>query len=365
MRIRYLSSYHVVLFLLMLSCTREKTGQLALNHIQVIGSHNSYKQAIEPTLMPILLAEDSGVTGLDYEHVPIREQLDLGLRGLEIDVVYDPTGGRYQKPLGLKLLTDKGVRPAPYDTAKELSRGGLKVLHVPDIDFRTHCFLFRNCLGEVKQWSQSNPGHTPVIITINPKDSGGNKPGFTKVLPFSTAVLDSLDQEILSVFTLNELIAPELVQGNFPSLREAVTKQGWPSLESCKGKILFVLDSRPEVTEMYVQTSLKGKPMFPNVDVQHPCAAFFILNDPKKQQQEIQERVRQGFLVRTRADADTREARAEDYSKLQAAIASGAHLISTDYYLKKLSPTGNFQVTLPEGKYQTCNPLVAPEPCSL
>ena len=105
--------------------------------------------------------------------------------------------------------------------------------------------------------------------------------------------------------------------------------------------------------------------MFPNVSEDNPNAAFFIMNDPKAEGAEIKERVKAGFMVRTRADADTREARVQDYSRLEAAIESGAQLISTDYYLGRLSPSGKFQVSLKDGKYQSCNPLIAPVDCNL
>lgn len=105
--------------------------------------------------------------------------------------------------------------------------------------------------------------------------------------------------------------------------------------------------------------------MFPNVDEENPNAAFFIMNDPKADGKEIARRVEAGFMVRTRADADTREARTGDFSRMEAAIKSGAQLISTDYYLSKLSPTGKFQVALENGKYQACNPLITPVNCEL
>ena len=105
--------------------------------------------------------------------------------------------------------------------------------------------------------------------------------------------------------------------------------------------------------------------MFPNVGEDHSNAAFFIMNDPKGEGAEIKERVKAGFMVRTRADADTREARVQDYSRLEAAMESGAQLISTDYYLRRLSPSGKFQVSLKDGKYQSCNPLIAPVDCNL
>jgi hypothetical protein len=349
----------------LVACSGPTKEKISMNQIQVIGSHNSYKQAIERPVMEMILARDSNSISLDYSHLPIQEQLDLGLRGLEIDVLHDPQGGRYKEPRTLTTLKESGVPHLPYDTADELSKGGLKVLHVADIDFRSHCLTFQNCLREVKRWSDAHPEHVPIIITINPKDSGLDEPGFAKVLPFTPNVLDSLDQEILSVFSFEELITPDFVQGQNKSLREAVTTVGWPSLESSKGKVLFVLDAGSSITEMYLQKSLKGRPMFPNVDEENPNAAFFIMNDPKTDGKEITRRVEAGFMVRTRADADTREARTGDFSRMEAAIKSGAQLISTDYYLSKLSPTGKFQVAFENDKYEACNPLIAPINCEL
>lgn len=357
-------SIYLIVFLFQTCSTPENDG-VRVNQIQVIGSHNSYKQQIEDPLMRITLSRDSSTLGLDYRHIPINEQLDLGLRGLEIDILHDPQGGRFNAPLGLRLLAENGVSAKPYDTLGELSKGGLKVLHVPDVDFRSHCLTFVNCLQEVKEWSQRNPDHIPIIITINPKETGIEEPGAAKVLPFTSPALDSVDREILSVFSTSELITPDLVQGEFTSLRESVTTVGWPSVESSKGKILFVFDADPLLTSEYIKGGLKGKPMFPNVGKDHPHAGFFIMNDPKDQHQEIQRLVKSGFMVRTRADADTKEARTGDLSRLESAIASGAQLISTDYYLAKLSPSGKFQITLQNGSYESCNPLIAPVQCKL
>ena len=41
--------------------------------------------------------------------------------------------------------------------------------------------------------------------------------------------------------------------------------------------------------------------------------------------------MRDGFLVRTRADSDTRQARLNDPSQRDKAFASGAQFVSTDY----------------------------------
>ena len=54
-------------------------------------------------------------------------------------------------------------------------------------------------------------------------------------------------------------------------------------------------------------------------------------NDPVAQEEEIRALVEEGFLVRTRADAGTAEARRNDTRRRDRAIATGAQLISTDY----------------------------------
>lgn len=152
-----------------------------MNQAQVIGSHNSYKIGIEKPLMDLIVSENPEAIGLAYEHIPITEQLDLGLRSLELDVVYDPEGGRFSNPKGLEMLSTQGVEARPYD-AESMKDPGFKVLHMPDIDFRSHCPTFKGCLSDIRDWSQAHSDHLPIIITINPKSSGLDRPGFAEVI---------------------------------------------------------------------------------------------------------------------------------------------------------------------------------------
>ena len=83
-----------------------KLDDLKINEIQVIGSHNSYKKAILPEVYSYLSERDSMkfLPRIQYEHIPIPEQLDLGLRNLEIDVYADSKGGKYAHPKILDLV---------------------------------------------------------------------------------------------------------------------------------------------------------------------------------------------------------------------------------------------------------------------
>src|SRR5262249_17441130 len=78
---------------------------LHLNDIQVLASHNSYKLAIDPPLLERLTSDNPKLAPtLDYAHLPLADQLERGIRALELDVYYDPEGGRYASPLGSRTV---------------------------------------------------------------------------------------------------------------------------------------------------------------------------------------------------------------------------------------------------------------------
>lgn len=333
---------------------------LHMNQLQLIGSHNSYKPGIEPALWKIIYAKDSAAAvSLQYGHIGFTEQLNFGLRNLEIDVVYDPRGGLYKKPMGLDLIKQAGGVALPYDLADDLSKPGLKVFHIPDIDFRSHHLLFVDCLKELKEWSNEHPGHLPVTITMNAKDE--NTKGLKEMLPFTKVALDSIDLEIKSVFDSGKVITPDLVRGNYGTLNEAIIKKGWPLISEVKGRFLFVLDETGGKLELYKSghPSLRNRVMFVNEKEDAPEAAFMIMNEAKKEGDHIQQLVKKGYLIRTRADANTIEARNTDYSMFEAAIKSGAQIITTDYYIPSTFFPSRYKVIFDDGKYIRKNHLTA------
>jgi len=76
-----------------------------------------------------------------------------------------------------------------------------------------------------------------------------------------------------------------------------------------------------------------------------------IINNPKGDGGKIREMVKRGYMIRTRADADTKEARANDKSGFVAACASGAQIITTDYYYKSTFFPSDYVVHFDDGKY--------------
>ncbi|MBP0903974.1 Ca2+-dependent phosphoinositide-specific phospholipase C [Mariniflexile gromovii] len=324
-----------------------------LNDIQVIGSHNSYKIPIEPPLWKIINTMDSKTAKkLQYGHIAMEDQLDLGLRSLELDVFYDPDGGHFSKPKGLGLVKFRLKSPLPYDEEKKLNQPGLKLFHIQDLDFRSHYLLFKEGLTAIKNWSDGNPDHLPIIIIVNAKDQKVKRT--RNPLPFTKEALNEIDNEIKSVLTEDKLITPDFVRGNFETLEAAILTKGWPNLDDVKGRFLFVLDEKEDKINRYLEghPTLKNRVLFVNSKEGNPEAAFRIVNNPVGDFNYIKELVSKGYMVRTRADADTKEARSNDYTRFKKAEASGAQVISTDYYTPSLFFPSTYHVSFKNNTFE-------------
>ena len=295
-----------------------ETG-ISINQIQFVGSHNSYKQAMPNSFVKQLMKVNPKLLeSLDYEHIPLGDQLDLGMRKLELDIFYLAENKRFL------------------------------VGHVQQIDMSSNCESLRICLTQIISWSDDNPSHSPIWISFNAKDNyilGLPTPEvFT---PEAFLLMDSIFEEMFG----DKLIRP----------RDIVDLQ-WPFLSEARGKFILILDESGIKRDIYSE-GWKQRPMFTNAPEGHPAAAIMIINDPIEQFEEIRRLVKAGYMVRTRADADTREARANDISRKVAAFGSGAQAVSTDYYLPATNFGNEYQVSLP--KPIKCNPITAPNDCKI
>ena len=347
--------FSAIVLLLLSFFLKKEEDDLPINQIQVIGSHNSFKKAIAPALFKMLQQKDSvSATKLDYEHIGFSEQLDLGLRNLEIDIYADARGGRYSHPKGLEWAKDQET----YDPDHEMDKPGFKILHIPDLDFRSHTYTFSATLRQLKQWSEAHPDHTPVFITLEAKDDSIKRTGFTQPEPFTATTFDEMDRTIIEGLGLNHLIVPDQVRGKYKSLEEAVLQGNWPSLKSSRGKFAFIFDAQGAKRARYIQghPSLKGRVLFANADPGSPEAAMMIRNNAKDP--EIPKLVKKGYIVRTRADADTQQARSNDDADFKAACASGAQIITTDYYKKSTHFKSDYVVSFAGTTYFRKNPLL-------
>jgi hypothetical protein len=363
---RILSAIAFATFLGSASYAQSSDTAVKLNQIQVIGTHNSYHAGIAPNESKIWQAKYADAyKGLDYQHQPLPQQFDSGVRQIELDIYADSKGGLYAHPSGPSMVAAAKLPPDPeFDPNGIMNKPGFKVMHVQDVDYRSTCQPFIACLQQVREWSHAHPGHMPIFILVETKQ--GKPRGavhLTEPEFFTSAIFDLLDAEIRSVFTPREMITPDDVRGKYETLNEAVLAGNWPMLASARGKVVFLLDQRP-VGPVYLagHPSLRGRVLFTNAEPGEPDAAFIERNDGPAD--EITSLVRKGYLIRARTDSDTKEARANDTSTRDAMIANGAQLLSTDYPVNEPARwPGNFVVTLPGKAVARCNPVNAPVTC--
>lgn len=329
---------------------------LHLNQLQVMGTHNSYHVQPEPPLLAALAQFDQTLAeSLEYTAAPLATQLtDQGIRQLELDLYADPEGGRY---------ADRHVNPVlgkPLASGVPgLSEPGLKVMHVQEVDFLSRCWVFVECLGQLRDWSDAHPGHLPIMVMIEPKDEVIPDPlnlGFVQPLPFGPDELLSIDTEIRSVFPDDRLITPDDVRGRHATLNAAVLAGDWPTLGEAKGRFLFtLLNGRARYRTG--ASGLEGRVMFTNAPPGEPDAAFLTRDDPGATNPPIAELVRRGYVVRTRSDEPTIQARSGDTTRRDAALAGGAQWVSTDYPVPGWSPWSDYFAAIPDGHPARCNPV--------
>lgn len=345
------------------STTTAPAVRVGLDEIQVLATHNAYHLQGEQALLDAITAVLPDLTPtIEYSHPTLTEQLELGVRSMELDVFEDPDGGRYASPKPVAAL---GLEPL----GPEMSEPGFKVLHLQEVDYRSTCPTFVSCLTELRDWSDEKADHVPIIVQLEVKDGVIPDPvnlGFVQPIPASAATFTALEAEIRSVFKEDRIVTPAEVQGDYATLGAAIAERGWPDLDDLRGRLVFVLDDRAAKRDIYRGLHPEARERLIFVDAVPPeaDAAFTVINNPVAELARIRELVAQGLLVRTRADADTVEARSGDTDRREAAFTSGAQIVSTDFEREDPRWPG-FVVTLPGGGEARCNPVSAPEECDL
>lgn len=373
---RYLLLFTTLFFFSVQSCKDsdptcyEVINGVGINQLQVLGSHNSYRQRTFDPILQFLYANPQIIPGgfnpddWDYSHLPLDQQFETyGIRSIELDVYYDPNGGLFYNRMGNAVI---GLDPVSGESA--LLEPGLKVLHVPDADYLTNYLTFKSALNAVKNWSDAHRDHLPIVVLVEPKEDDLHSvlgDPFTTAVPFDKTGVDGIDQEIKDVFGagLEDVITPDEVRGNYSTLNEAARNGNWPNVGDARGKVLFVMIPSANESDLYLDghASLAGRTMFVFSEPGKPEAAFLSIEDPSNEVSNIQNRVEEGYFVRTRADADTKEARSGNTARREAAFTSGAQVISTDYYRpdSRAGTAGwtNYFVQLPNGELAVMNPV--------
>lgn len=353
-------------------------GELRFNEVQYVGTHNSYHIAPWPELGRLAMergyAEDSEWTArrlmiaLDFTHPALTEQLNMGLRQFEIDVHADPKGGKFQNPGHLDVLRRATGRPFDdFDPTRRLSEPGFKVFH-GGLDMRSRCFLLRDCLAELKKWSDAHPRHFPIVIHIEakdgakaPLDSSYSNPGEP---PFTSSDWSALENEIVAVLGADRIVTPGEVQGSAKDMATAIKRVGWPKLDQMAGRFVLLLLNKKEQTESYLRAEgqLSHRLFFTSQAIDSKSAAWFRIPDPAYPKLGVL--INKRRLVTVQADTHTYEARTGKGVRRDTAFASGAQFILTDFPARDPRFT-DYAVQFPGGRYVRCNVRTLKSACPI
>ena len=225
---------------------------IPINQIRIIASHNSYKKKPHPKVLRFLkkfqdkLGDQNNPDFIDYGHLPFSEQFDnYGIRGIELDVNYDPKGGHYKRRRVNLFLFGQRQRLK----GKALKKPGFKILHISDVDFETNYLTLKSALEALKSWSDLHPDHFPIYINLEAKGSHPadeskalKRLGFKKCIPFDRRAFLDLEQEISATLSPDQIFKPSDFKKSYSSLQGRVVAEGWPLLEEVRGKFIFILE---------------------------------------------------------------------------------------------------------------------------
>jgi len=268
---------------------------LPLQQLRLLATHNSYRAGSDPLGIRLIgLVKPEEPPLLSYRHPPLYEQLSAGIRSLELDL----------RPRGRRFVLS----------------------HVPLVDERSVAPDLAAALAECLLWSDHNPGHLPLLIILELKSDWAFLDPFAKT--WDSATLDALDTT-LRIALGARLFAPDELRGSSDSLQAVLAGQGWPTVGQLRGRFIIVLHQNQVLRQMYTagHPALEGRAMFTCAPPGAADGGFAILNNPAADAQKIREYRAAGLIVRTRADAPP----STNPAGLQAALASGAQIVSTDY----------------------------------
>lgn len=273
-------------------------NDLHLNEIQVLATHNSYKRIPNKVInFPSYLVSQRTRNGY-YGYESLTKQLDVGIRGLELDIT---------------MYGDKPV-----------------LMHWPPSDWRTNGPDFALALQEIKLWSQRNPNHTPINIMLQIRDT--HSPYNHKYGKVSKQDLANIDKLFVDIFGDDGIITPADVKKDYDTMQDALEQNGWPLLKDCMGKVFFLalFDSSTNRDKyLDLDRSYMSQKAFILYKRNEVCSytAVILGDNATIDTQQLVEFVNKNYIVRSRID----EQKSYSEERWRTTIDVGATILTTDH----------------------------------
>ncbi len=337
-----LSMLLVLLFLPMPSYAQE-VEDVRVNQIQMKGTHNSY-HVLRPfhpyRILPIWMGES--FLPWDYEHDDMATQLGQhGVRSIELDIHY--------------------------------RKGKFPVYHIYGLDDGSNCEDLEVCLSEIRDWSDENPDHHVLMLYIEPKDR--DDPKDLALRRFVADHFDELEAVIMDSLGADKVYTPQQFRGEYDSLLDRVAAEGWPTVDETRGMVMVVWNDPDEDRDHYLEYGddipsnlvmfLRStrEEIFEGEHYNYD-GVFTSIDDAKEEEDQANLLIEMGFIVRTSADdrgLKGDQARKGDRSLADAALKSGAQIVTTD--IPNKHEDFEYWLDIPDGRPSRCNPVNAPDGC--
>jgi len=123
---------------------------------------------------------------------------------------------------------------------------GLPVKHNPgDSISQNNCRggaggWLRDCLADVRAWSDAHPGHLPITVQLD------LKPGALIFGGWNSSAKAELDSTVAQQLGA-KVYQPEALRAytGYASLREGVYRTGWPSVDALRGRVIVLMMGGP------------------------------------------------------------------------------------------------------------------------
>ena len=278
---------------------------MRLNELRYLATHNSYKQAISTETQVFYdYALFGACNGLyDYVFDTVTEQLNNGIRSIEIDLYKHKTADGFDIKILHNCLTEASSSMADFEL-------GLK---------------------ELRMWSDYNEGHLPVIVLVEPKTSGIGDFGAMDSEAFTYAF--SLMETILG----DKLYTPADAIGDYSTFAEMRAANDYPAVRDLTGKFVFLLhESKKKDSFTSLDETLLSQKMFYTAyasslskgksGVYADNVLFALANEPSDSEL-LEYAVDNNYIVRTRIDLH----HIVSEERLTQGIESGTNIMSSDY----------------------------------
>ncbi len=215
--------------------------------------------------------------------------------------------------------------------------------------------MFDDCLAEIRAWSDAYPQHAPLLVYLELKDSDVDRisPDYGELVDRWPEIEAAIDASL----GRDRLLTPDDVRGDHATLRDALAADGWPTMLTARGRVVFcILNGDPHRAAYLADApALAGRLMFVGSGSEDDPVAAYFKDVSADRARELAER---GFV--TTANVDGADADPEGLDAgWQAMRDAGLHHLATDLAWPGATVSGRW-LDLSPG----CNPITAPEGCA-